>query len=78
MYIPGLTILLKIPLVMPGISCYLDKIRGGWERKSAFKNNLSGVTLTNTLTDSSKNKTYNIAMPDENQSSGRVFNVRST
>ncbi len=32
LYIPGLTILLKVPLVLPPLSCYLDSIRGGHVR----------------------------------------------
>ena len=33
MYFPGLAILFKLPLVLPCISNYLDKIRGGYERR---------------------------------------------
>jgi len=32
LYIPGITILLKIPLVLPPLSGHLDKIRGGYVR----------------------------------------------
>ena len=32
MYFPGLAILFKLPLILPCISSYLDKIRGGYER----------------------------------------------
>jgi len=32
LYIPGLTILLKIPLVLPPLSTHLDNIRGGYVR----------------------------------------------
>lgn len=32
LYFPGLTMFLKIPLILPGISHHLDKIRGGYER----------------------------------------------
>ena len=37
LYFPGLAILLKIPLILPGISHHLDKIRGGYERKRVSK-----------------------------------------
>ena len=37
LYFPGLAILLKIPLILPGISHHLDKIRGGYERKRLRK-----------------------------------------
>ena len=32
-YLPGLAILMKIPLILPCIDKKLQKIRGGWERK---------------------------------------------
>lgn len=32
LYIPGLTVFLKIPLVLPPLSCHLDNIRGGYVR----------------------------------------------
>jgi len=34
LYIPGLTILLKLPLVLPPLSCHLDRIRSGYVRGS--------------------------------------------
>lgn len=37
MYLPGLTMLLKIPLVMPCISNHLEAIRGGYERRQSEK-----------------------------------------
>jgi len=39
LYIPGLTILLKIPLVLPPLSSHLDKIRSGYVRSSLISRN---------------------------------------
>jgi len=39
LYIPGLTILLKIPLVLPPLSSHLDKIRSGYVRSSLISSN---------------------------------------
>ena len=33
-YVPGLAILTKIPLIFPCVDNMLQKIRGGWERGS--------------------------------------------
>jgi hypothetical protein len=33
-YLPGLAILAKIPLILPCVDDLLQKIRGGWERGS--------------------------------------------
>merc|ERR1712203_618880 len=41
LYIPGLTILLKIPLVLPPISSHLDKIRSGYVRTNLITRNKS-------------------------------------
>lgn len=71
MYIPGLAILLKIPLVMPGLSGHLENIRGGWERNSASKNNI----LQTKFREPFKNTNYTIAMPDGQKSSGRIISV---
>jgi len=46
LYVPGLTVLLKAPLVIPPISWHLDKIRGGYERGYKTKVDSSSVTLT--------------------------------
>ena len=32
LYVPGMTILLKVPLVVPPLSTHLDRIRGGYVR----------------------------------------------
>ena len=82
MYIPGLTILFKIPLVMPFISCHLDKIRGGYERGSGTKK----VSPTKPLAASEKTSipskdSFTINFPTQftnDQRHGRVINVRST
>lgn len=50
LYIPGLTILLKLPLVLPPLSCHLDNIRGGYVRGGAKK-----ATTTTRDTDSQNN-----------------------
>merc|ERR1719195_2068634 len=39
LYIPALTILLKIPLVLPPLSSHLDKIRSGYVRSSLISRN---------------------------------------
>jgi len=39
LYIPGLTILLKIPLVLPPLSSHLDRIRSGYVRSSFISRN---------------------------------------
>ena len=81
MYIPGLTILLKIPLVMPFISCHLDKIRGGWERGGGGSRKVSPTKpLQDVRTVPAKDScTINFpAQFSNNQSNGRVINVRST
>jgi hypothetical protein len=80
MYIPGLTILLKIPLVMPCVSCYLDKIRGGWERKSATKKISVAQPLSDEKPYQSKD-TFTINLPAQYPvpgRHGRTINVRST
>ena len=46
LYVPGLTVVLKAPLVIPPLSWHLDKIRGGYERGSKAKVDSSNVTLT--------------------------------
>jgi len=42
LYIPALTILLKIPLVLPPLSSHLDKIRSGYVRSSLISRNNKG------------------------------------
>ena len=37
MYLPGIAIVMKIPLLFPRINGLLQKIRGGWERNSGIK-----------------------------------------
>jgi len=46
LYIPGLTVLLKLPLMIPPISWHLDKIRSGYERGVSSKVGPNPVTLT--------------------------------
>jgi len=49
LYIPLLTILLKIPLLLPPLSSHLDKIRSGYVRTNLFggnKNQIDNKTLT--------------------------------
>ena len=80
MYIPGLAILLKIPLVLPGISWHLDKIRGGYERKSAIKKVAPTKPLSEDSLQQSKDS-FTINFPPKfntNQNNGRMINVRST
>merc|ERR1712154_67796 len=48
LYFPGLAILLKIPLILPGISHHLDKIRGGYERKRLSKQSKNGCLQAET------------------------------
>ena len=82
MYIPVFTILLKIPLVMPGISCYLDKIRGGWERKSP--NSIAPQIPADSDELEQSKDTYSINFPPQystatkTTNNGRMINVRST
>merc|ERR1711971_328188 len=44
-WIPGLTIALKLPLIIPPIDWYLTKIRGGWTRnqKSSDSSEIFGM-----------------------------------
>ena len=80
MYIPGLTILLKIPLVLPGVSCYLDKIRGGWERNGGTGKVNPAKPLHEEKPEQPKDS-YAINFPPQytsKQSNGRMINVRST
>jgi hypothetical protein len=80
MYIPGLAILLKIPLVMPFISGHLDKIRGGYERKSAIAKIAPTKPLKQDSMQQSKDS-FTVNFPPQfttNQSNGRMINVRST
>merc|ERR1719341_1191831 len=41
LYVPGLTILLKLPLVLPPLSTHLDRIRAGYVRGSSPPNSAS-------------------------------------
>jgi len=46
LYIPLLTILLKIPLVLPPLSCHLDKIRSGYVRTNLLCGSKKTATET--------------------------------
>jgi hypothetical protein len=82
MYIPGLTILLKIPLILPGISCYLEKIRSGYERHSVFDKVVVDIKPAHQETwtaVTSKEKSQGVLLPSFFKHSNSVtINTRTT
>ena len=57
-WIPGLTIALKLPLIIPPIDWYLTKIRGGWTRNQKSSDSTEIFGMDNLGMDQSKIKGY--------------------
>ena len=57
-WIPGLTIALKLPLIIPPIDWYLTKIRGGWTRNQKSSESSEIFGMDNLGMDRPKQKGY--------------------